>query len=196
MVQSSQPATAQRVQPLAEESSFTVESVPSRADEVVSRALARSSLETTSSGAGTAAAGAEHLHLRASEHADSARFLSFPPSRVLARPTNTLHPVQEWEGHVVDIGDDEFVARLVDLSAGSSVESEEAIIPLAAIDEQDASRMDVGKIFRWVIGYERSVEGTRTHVSRIVFRDLPRMTARDFEEGQEWARSVLSAFDR
>ena len=35
---------------------------------------------------------------------------------------------QEWEGYVVDIGLSEFVARLVDLTAGSSHEEEEAII--------------------------------------------------------------------
>ena len=37
---------------------------------------------------------------------------------------------QEWEGYVVDIGASEFVARLVDLTAGSSHEEEEAITTL------------------------------------------------------------------
>ncbi len=111
------------------------------------------------------------------------------------RPKVTLHALQEWEGYVVDIREDEFVVRLVDLTAGRTYESEEAVIPLTEISENDASRMVIGSIFRWVIGYERSVEGTRKRVSHIVFRDLPKMTEDDFQRGREWAQSVMSAFD-
>ena len=67
-----------------------------------------------------------------------------------------LYPLQEWEGRVVDIGEDEFVARLVNSTAGCTCESDEAIIPVAEISEHDASRMVIGSIFRWVIGYKRS----------------------------------------
>ena len=63
---------------------------------------------------------------------------------------------QEWEGYVVDIGLSEFVARLVDLTAGSSHEEEEAIVPVAQISDHDAARLRLGSIFRWVIGYESS----------------------------------------
>ena len=55
---------------------------------------------------------------------------------------------QEWEGYVVDIGLSEFVARLVDLTAGSSHEEEEAIIPLAQVSDHDAARLHLGSIFR------------------------------------------------
>ena len=61
---------------------------------------------------------------------------------------------QEWEGYVVDIGASEFVARLFDLTAGSSHEDEEAIIPVAQVSDHDAARLRLGGIFRWVIGYE------------------------------------------
>ncbi len=91
---------------------------------------------------------------------------------------------------MVDIGDEEFVARLVDLTAGREYESEEAIIPMTEISEHDASRMVLGSIFRWVIGYERSPEGTRKRVSRIVFRDLPRVARSDQRQGEDWARKV------
>ena len=106
----------------------------------------------------------------------------------------TLHPLQEWEGRVVEIENDNMVALLVDLTAGNSHESEEVVMPLAEISEHDASGIVVGSIFRWVIGYERSVKGTRRRVSRIVFRDLPRLTPSDFQKGRDWAHSVLSAF--
>ena len=104
-----------------------------------------------------------------------------------------MHALQEWEGYVVELGSVEFVARLVDLTAGSSHEEEEATIPLEEVSESDAARMAVGSIFRWVIGYERSLSGTKRRVSQIVFRDLPRITERDFREGREWARETLRA---
>jgi len=107
----------------------------------------------------------------------------------------TLHALQEWEGYVVEIGSDEFVARLVDLTAGLSHESEEATIPLVEISERDVATMVVGSIFRWVIGYERSPEGTRSRKSQIVFRDLPRMTEADLREGERWAGRVARSLN-
>ena len=76
---------------------------------------------------------------------------------------------------MLEINGDEFVAALVDLTANSSHEEEEAIIPLTEIADDDAAALRVGAIFRWVIGYERSRSGTKRRVSQIVFRDLPRM---------------------
>ena len=133
---------------------------------------------------------------RAGNHAGAARTLSFPPRLPPPRPSATLHALQEWEGYVVEMDDHEFVVRLVDLTAGSTHEEEEAVIPLAEISERDAATVRVGSIFRWVIGYERSPFGTKKRVSQIVFRDLPRMTERDFGEGRRWARETMRAFGR
>ena len=102
---------------------------------------------------------------------------------------------QEWEGYVVDVGKTDFVARLIDLTAGSEHEDEEAIIPLAEISDRDAERIREGSIFRWVIGYERSVTGTRKCVSQIVFRDLPAITAADLREAEAWAEETARAFE-
>ena len=79
------------------------------------------------------------------------------------RPTlrATFHVMQEWEGHVLEIDGDQFVAGLVDLTAGSSLEEEEAIIPLAQITAEDATGLQVGTVFRWVIGYEWSSSGAK-----------------------------------
>ena len=108
----------------------------------------------------------------------------------------TLHALQEWEGYVVEITGDTLDARLVDLTVGSTHEEEEAVIPLAELSEQDLATVRVGSIFRWVIGYERSPAGTKKRVSQIVFRDLPRITERDLQEGKNWARETMRAFDR
>ena len=118
------------------------------------------------------------------------------PPPVSSVPTASLHPLQEWEGYVTDIDEGEFRARLQDLTAGEVVELEEAAIPLEEIDAEDRLRIGVGSIFRWVIGYERSVGGMRKRVSQIVFLDLPRMTRKDLERGSEWADRMLAKWNR
>ena len=105
-------------------------------------------------------------------------------------PQVCFHLLQEWEGYVIEIGEDDLTVRLLDLTAGSSHEEEEAVIPLSEISEDDLKRLRLGSIFRWVIGYERSASGTKRRVSQLVFRDLPVMTKQDIAEGEEWARRV------
>lgn len=108
----------------------------------------------------------------------------------MARPD--LDPVQEWEGYVVDIGDTDFTARLIDLTAGSSHEEEETVIPLARLSDSDRVRMQHGSFFRRVIGYKHSPDGTRKRVSQIVLRDLP-VTESDRRAGEAWARRMMQA---
>ena len=118
--------------------------------------------------------------------------IDFPDLAQVSRtlPQVSFHLLQEWEGYVIEIGEDDFTVRLLDLTAGSSHEEEEAVIPLSEISEDDLKRLHLGSIFRWVIGYERSASGTKRRVSQIVFRDLPVVTKQDIAEGEEWARRV------
>ena len=106
-----------------------------------------------------------------------------------------IEPVQEWEGYVVAMDDEAFVAHLVDLTAGATYAEEEATIPLVEVSDEDAARMRIGNIFRWVIGYERSPSSTKKRVSQIVFHDVPRMTKADFEKGKAWARKIVQSLD-
>ena len=110
-------------------------------------------------------------------------------------PTATLHALQEWEGYVLDIDNTNFTARLVDLTAGASHEDEEAVIPLMEISDDDVNKMQVGSIFRWVIGYERSATRTKKRVSQFVFRDLPAITKSDLRDGEAWANEIVRSFD-
>lgn len=154
--------------------------------------------QATKASATDAPAGtAEGTGLAFTDHADGNRFaqvVSFPPPAEPWRPAATLHPVQEWEGYVVDIGDTDFTARLIDLTEGASYEEEEAVIPLIELSDNDRMKMQNGSFFRWVIGYERSPAGTRKRVSQIVFRDLPAVTESDRRAGQAWAREIMQAF--
>ncbi len=117
------------------------------------------------------------------------RIFAFPiPQR---RRTPTFHALQEWEGYVLEVGATDFVARLVDLTGGSSHEQEEADIPLAEISDKDSAKIRPGSVFRWVIGYERSTAGTKRRVSQIVFRDLPEITETDVRDGEVWASDTI-----
>ena len=187
MGQSGHSTASPRLEAYAENTDSRSDSARFGVKELVSQALARRQIGTVPPSPETEAASTLHLPLCSPNSSDPYPLVSFPPA---APRRATLHALQEWEGHVVDIGDEEFVARLADLTAGRTHESDEAIIPMAEISEHDASRMVPGSIFRWVIGYERSPEGTRKRVSQIVFRDLPRVTSTDLRQGEEWAHKV------
>ena len=122
--------------------------------------------------------------------------INFPDLAQVPRtvPQASFHLLQEWEGHVTEIGEDDFTVRLLDLTAGSSHEEEEAVIPLSEISEDDLKRLHLGSIFRWVIGYERSASGTKQRVSRIVFRELPVVTKQDIAEAEERARKTAQSW--
>ena len=112
------------------------------------------------------------------------------PQRLSPERSSTLHALQEWEGYVLEIREEEFEARLIDVTADASHEGEEATIPLEELSDHDAKKMRVGSIFRWVIGYERSPAGTKKRVSHIVFRDLPAITNDDKRHGEIWVRKM------
>ena len=170
------------------------ESVRLEADAVVSQALARRHVETAPF-RGMQTASTLRSLICSPNSADAILPVSFPPPAPSTPRKPTLHALQEWEGHVVHIEHDAFVARLVDLTAGMSHEGEEATISLDEISERDVARMEVGSIFRWVIGYERSPEGTQKRVSQFVFRDLPRMTESDLRTGREWAGKIAAVLN-
>ncbi len=117
------------------------------------------------------------------------------PPRPRQIPSATFHALQEWEGYVLEVGEEEFEARLIDMTARAIYEGEEATIPLLEISGHDAKRLRVGAIFRWVIGYERTAGGSRRRVSQIVFRDLPAVTESDLRAGQEWAARMFKSLN-
>ena len=107
--------------------------------------------------------------------------------------SSSINALQEWEGYVTEINDKKFSANLIDITAGDLYEKEEADIPIDEISEEDASNLQIGSIFRWVIGYERSKSGIKKRVSYIVFRDLPVITESDLRESNKWASKIMKA---
>ena len=70
--------------------------------------------------------------------------VSFPPELTPIRRIATLHPLQEWEGRVVEIRDNDIVAMLTDITARYTHEHVEATIPISEISDRDAEHMVVG----------------------------------------------------
>ena len=112
----------------------------------------------------------------------------------------SMTALQEWEGRVVAVHEDEIVALLVDVTAASlspetdwGIEDEEAVIPLSEIDDHDLKYLREGSIFRWVIGYGYTRSGRRRRISDIVFRDLPAITVHDRALGESWAERILQS---
>jgi hypothetical protein len=80
------------------------------------------------------------------DHAVSAHLFPDKPRTQPVEPS--FYPLQEWEGYVIDIADDVFTARLVDLTAGDEQE-EEADFPIAELSIADKNQLRPGAIFRW-----------------------------------------------
>ena len=110
-------------------------------------------------------------------------------------PIEVFIPIQEWEGYVVEVGPNDFIGRLLDVTRGDKSESEEVVIPLDELSEEDAANIGEGAIFRLVVGREVASTGEKTTTSRVVFRALPRVTEEDWEEGRKWAEEILRAFE-
>ena len=136
MMQAGQLATAPRLDTSVRESALDIGASLQRVDEAIDETLARVPATTNVVSEGKAVADATRSCFSISNSADSSLLASFPPQPRPTRRRAALHVLQEW-GHVVDIGDEEFMARLVDLTADRSRESEEVVVPLAEISEFD-----------------------------------------------------------
>jgi hypothetical protein len=123
---------------------------------------------------------------------------ALPPPVVVQSQAVTLlsmfPALQEWEGYVLAVHDDHFIADLVDLTAGHSHVGQQASIPLEELSEDDMSKLAAGRIFRWAIGYQRNRAGTKARVSQIIFRDLPSWRAADRRMAETQAESLAGSF--
>lgn len=96
---------------------------------------------------------------------------------------------QEWQGYVTSFDDQFFYARLLDLTT-QGVE-EDAQFEIEDISTNHRSLLKEGAIFRWSIGYERLMGGTKRRISSIVFRRLPAWTKKELEESLKEAESLI-----
>lgn len=115
-------------------------------------------------------------------------------SNTTKRRQVSFSALQEWEGYVLTVDKETFTARLVDLTQQGTIE-EEADFPLEDVSDDEQKLVEPGAVFRWSIGYQRSLGGNKRRVSQIVFRRLPRWTRRELEDNRKRA-SELGALIR
>lgn len=113
-----------------------------------------------------------------------------PPSfpQVSTPPRDNFVTLQKWEGVVMDVTKDSFIARLYDLDKKSS--DEEAEFPCEEISEEDRELIMPGAIFYWNIGYHDSWCGQRRRSSVIRFRRLPAWRAEEIEASKREAERI------
>jgi len=111
------------------------------------------------------------------EEADQANVwvLPRPPRRAVR-----FQVLQQWEGTVVEADSEGFVAHLRD-TRDPEAPLEKATITLDELAEHDIPLVEPGAIFDWTIGYLTQPHGQKTTESTIVFRRMPRWSARDLD---------------
>ena len=80
--------------------------------------------------------------------------------------------LQEWDGTVTEIGDDEFTAELRDLTDPTNCR-EEATFEFSTVSPDDRALLTLGAVFRWRIGYETATTGQRRRISQLRFIRTP-----------------------
>jgi hypothetical protein len=103
-------------------------------------------------------------------------------------PREKLIALQSWEGTVLAIEDDSFVARLADVN-GEHLD-EEVSLATEELCDFDLELLEPGAIFYWTIGYRYQLGGARERVSRIRFRRLPAWTKSQLDEARERAAAL------
>jgi hypothetical protein len=104
------------------------------------------------------------------------------------RPREKLVALQSWEGTVLEVEGDSFVARLVDV-AGEHPD-EEISLSMEELCDFDLELLEPGAILYWTIGYRYQAGGARERVSRIRLRRLPAWTKRQLDEARERAAAL------
>ncbi len=99
-----------------------------------------------------------------------------------------LVALQSWEGVVLDVDEDSFIVRLVDVSGEH--EDEEVELSKDELSEFDLELLEPGAILYWTIGYRERVRGSRERVSRIRLRRVPAWTQSQLTEAKERAAAL------
>ncbi len=107
-------------------------------------------------------------------------------------PKRPYHPrtfssLQRWEGYVIEILDEYFIARITDLD--DEHEDEEIEVMFSEISEDDQELIRPGAIFNWHIGYEME-RGTVKRSSIIRFRRMPKWTESDKEKAESFEKEL------
>ena len=101
--------------------------------------------------------------------------------------------LQEWDGTVTEIGDDEFTAELRDLTDPTNCR-EEATFEFSTVSPDDRALLTLGAVFRWRIGYETAASGQRRRVSQLRFVRTPTWDESPVQEVERRAAELQTRF--
>lgn len=101
--------------------------------------------------------------------------------------------IQKWEGKVIAVMEDSFVAEVADKTTLSNDE-EEMEIDIREVPSDDLHLLRPGSFFYWAIGYEDGRGVPRQRVSRIRFQRLPGLTIRDIDRAKDAAMEFSALF--
>ena len=92
------------------------------------------------------------------------------------KPNNSpiVIPLREWEGNVVEITGDTFIARLINVKNNSRYPKESGKFKISMLSLKDQNELQLGSIIRWTIDMEILSSGQPQNVSKVYFSRHPR----------------------
>jgi hypothetical protein len=97
--------------------------------------------------------------------------------------------IQSWEGTVMRVLGESFVARLVDRSGNTH--DEEAEFPLSEVSDDDRELIQEGAVFYWNIGYMIKPSRQKIRASIIRLRRLPAWTKAELDSARRAAEKLV-----
>jgi hypothetical protein len=117
------------------------------------------------------------------------------PVELKALPArSTFFPIEEWEGTVLSVGENDFTARLVNRTRAQAADEEGRFAMAQLSSEEDRSLLVPGAIFYFSVGYEESPSGQRRTSAFLRFRRLPAWTARELSDVKAEADRLAEIF--
>ncbi|MBN2443093.1 MAG: hypothetical protein JXJ04_17165 [Spirochaetales bacterium] len=101
--------------------------------------------------------------------------------------------LQKWEGTIIEINGDFFMARLQDLTHLNNPQ-EIAEFPVDDVSKEDFELFRIGAIFYWYIGYTDSLQGQRERKSIIRFKRCPFWGKREIDRAKKKAKEFGKSF--
>ena len=107
-----------------------------------------------------------------------------------AERTSYFISLQKWEGSVIAVKNDSFLAKLVDMN--NEAVDEEADILISEVSEDDLPLVVPGAIFYWTIGYYVAKSRQRKRESVIRFRRLPEWKTEEIVAAEREAEKAIN----
>jgi pyrimidine deaminase RibD-like protein len=98
-----------------------------------------------------------------------------------------------YHGYVVEVSDETFTARVVDLADKVQGETQ-AEFWIKAVCLKDRDLIRVGALFYWVIGYHEDSKGSQHYESLVCFCRKPSITQQEIEKASKEAEDMCRAF--